>query len=269
MSNIHPTAVISKGAVIPNSCIIGPFCVVGSQVKLAENVTLMSSVYIDGDVDIGEGTVVFPFAVIGVKSQDLKYKNEPTKVIIGKNNQIREYVTIHRATEQGGGLTQIGDNCLLMVNSHFAHDVKIGNNVIVDNNVLLAGHIIIEDDVIIGGGSAIHQFCRIGEGSFIGGMSGITDDVLPFAIYTGARETAEISGINLVGLKRRGYGREEIHEINEAYNMLFSKESTFAENIEKLRSLKSESRGIKNLLRFLDNKKDRPICTIYKQSRKK
>lgn len=268
MSNIHPTAIISAGAVIPNSCSIGPFCIIGSQVKLAENVTLMANVYIDGDVEVGEGTVIFPFAVIGIKSQDLKYKGEPTKVIIGKNNQIREHVTIHLATEAGGGITNVGDNCLLMVASHVAHDVQVGNNVIIDNNVLLAGHVVLEDNVIVGGGSAVHQFCRIGEGSFIGGMSGVTEDIVPFALYTGVRNTGEINGLNLVGLRRRGFSREEIQEVTEAYNLIFSKEKTFSENIEKLKSLNSENKGIKTLISFLTSEKSRSVCTVYKNNKR-
>ncbi len=267
--SIHPTAIISKGAIIPNSCTIGPFCIVGSQVKLSEHVILMANVYIEGDVEIGEKTVVFPFAVIGVKSQDLKYKGEPTKIIIGKNNQIREHVTIHIGTEAGGGITKIGDNCLLMVASHVAHDVQIGNNVIIDNNVLLAGHIIVENDVIIGGGSAIHQFCRIGQGTFIGGMSGITEDIVPFSLYTGVRDSAEIKGVNLVGLKRRGFSRDEIREMNEIYDILFSKDNNFSDNINKIKSLNSESRMAKILIKFLDSKKSRGICTVYKQNRNK
>ncbi|MCL2566728.1 MAG: acyl-ACP--UDP-N-acetylglucosamine O-acyltransferase [Alphaproteobacteria bacterium] len=266
MSNIHPTAIIHSGAVIPNSCKIGAFCIVGSQVKLAENVELMANVYIEGDVEIGEGTVVFPFAVIGVKSQDLKYKGEPTKIIIGKNNQIREHVTIHLATAGGGGITKVGDNCLLMVASHVAHDVSIGNNVILDNNVLLAGHVILEDNVIIGGGSAVHQHCRIGEGAFIGGMSGVVEDIIPFALYTGVRNTGEINGINLVGLRRRGYSREEILEIVDSYDIIFSKETKFAENVEKLKSFNPNAKGIKILIDFLTSDKARSICTVYKKN---
>ncbi|MDR0484660.1 MAG: acyl-ACP--UDP-N-acetylglucosamine O-acyltransferase [Alphaproteobacteria bacterium] len=266
MSNIHNTAIIQAGAIIPDSCKIGPFCIVGSQVKLGENVELMANVYIDGDVEIGEGTVVFPFAVIGVRSQDLKYNGEPTKIIIGKNNQIREHVTIHLATVGGGGITKIGDNCLLMVASHVAHDVNIGNNVILDNNVLLAGHVIVEDSVIIGGGSAVHQFCRIGEGSFIGGMSGVVEDIIPFALYTGVRNTGEINGINLVGLRRRGYSREDIGKINEAYDIIFSKETKFAENVAKLKEFNAESKGIQTLVNFLTSDKSRSICTVYKRN---
>lgn len=267
-NNIHPTAIISKGAVIPDSCKIGAFCILGSGVKLAENVTLMANVYIEGDVEIGEGSVIFPFAVIGVKSQDLKYKGEPAKVVIGKNNQIREHVTIHLATQDGGGITKVSDNCLLMVASHVAHDVQVGNNVIIDNNVLLAGHVVIEDNVIVGGGSAVHQFCRIGEGSFIGGMSGVTEDIVPFALYTGVRNTGEINGLNLVGLRRRGYTREAIHEITEAYNLIFSKEKTFSENIEKLKLLSTENIGIKTLVKFLTSDKSRSVCTVYKNYKK-
>ncbi|MDR2008293.1 MAG: acyl-ACP--UDP-N-acetylglucosamine O-acyltransferase [Alphaproteobacteria bacterium] len=266
MSNIHPTAIIGTGAVIPESCKIGAFCIIGSQVILGENVELMANVYIDGDVAIGDNTVVFPFAVIGVKSQDLKYKGEPTKIIIGKNNQIREHVTIHLATEGGGGITKIGDNCLLMVASHVAHDVQMGNNVIIDNNVLLAGHVILEDNVIVGGGSAVQQFCRVGENAFIGGMSGVVKDIVPYALYTGVREDGEINGINLVGLRRKGYSAEEIGEIKEAYDIIFSRESKFSENVEKLKSRNWTAVGVQILISFLTADKSKGICNNYKKN---
>ncbi len=263
MLNIHPTCVVHRDAVIEDSCILGPFCIVGAKVKLRKNVHLMSSVYIDGDTEIDEGTIIFPYVVIGVAPQDLKYKGENTKIIIGKNNRIREHVTIHLAT--GEGITRIGDNCLLMVASHVAHDVLIGNNVIIDNNVLLAGHVIVDDGAILGGGSAVHQFCRVGEGAFIGGMSGIGSDIIPYALYTGVRSTAEINGVNLVGLRRKGFSRDEIHEISDAYDILFSKEYIFKDNVERLKSKNYKNTAVQKIIDFVSSETSRHIFTVYRK----
>jgi len=170
---IDKTAIIDKKAKISKNVKIGPFCYVGPNVELSKNVELISNVHIEGDTKIGEGTKIFPFACIGTVPQDLKYKGEKTKLIIGKNNKIREYVTINPGTESGGGLTKIGDGCLFMISSHIAHDCHVGNNVIIANNVPLGGHVTIEDSVVIGGNSAVQQFTRIGRLAMIGGMTGV------------------------------------------------------------------------------------------------
>jgi UDP-N-acetylglucosamine acyltransferase len=264
---IHATAVIHPNAIIQDGCIIGPFCVIGENVQLAKNVHLIANVYIDGDTHIDEGTIVYPYVVIGVAPQDLKYRGEPTKIRIGKNNKIRENSTVHLATlpEIGGtGVTQIGDNCLLMVNTHVAHDVIIGNNVIIANNVLLAGHVIIEDNVTIGGGSAIHQFCRIGEHSFIGGMSGVVADIVPYALYTGIREEGEINGINMIGLKRKGYTRDEMHAIADCYNLVFSKEDVVKNNIIKAKYKFKNNDKVMKVIEFITSEKSRHLCSNYK-----
>ena len=182
---IDKTAIIDKKAKVSKNVKIGPFCYVGPNVELSENVDLVSNVHIEGDTKIGEGTKIFPFASIGTAPQDLKYKGEKTKLIIGKNNKIREYVTINPGTESGGGLTKIGDGCLFMISSHIAHDCYVGNNVVIANNVPLGGHVTIEDSVVIGGNSAVQQFTRIGRLAMIGGMTGVLKDVIPFGLSFG------------------------------------------------------------------------------------
>ncbi|UQY80287.1 Acyl-[acyl-carrier-protein]--UDP-N- acetylglucosamine O-acyltransferase [Candidatus Hepatincola sp. Av] len=264
MVNIHKTAIVEKGAEIAEGCNVGPFCYVGSKVKLHKNVKLISSVHIVGNTEVGEGTEIFPFSVIGVKPQDLKYKGEETKIIIGKNTSIREHVTVHLAT--GSGVTSIGDNCLLMVACHVAHDVHIGNHVIIDNNVLLAGHVSVDDYAIIGGGSGIHQFCRIGSYAFIGGMSGVGSDIVPFALFAGVRDSERINGVNLIGLRRAGYSKEEIHEVNQAYDILFDKTDIFQNNIEKLQKKFTDSKLVNKIISFINAERSRNICTAYRKN---
>ena len=198
---IHKTSIINKNTKIGSNVEIGPFCTLGDNVQLGEGCKLHSHINIQGDVEIGRNTEIFPFVSIGSIPQDLKYRGEKTKVIIGSNCKIREYVTVNIGTEGGGKLTSLGDNCLLMVGTHIAHDCIVGNNVIFANHSTLAGHVVIHDNVVVGALSAIHQFSRIGEGAMIGGMSGVTADVVPFATVIGNR--AKLSGLNILGLKRR------------------------------------------------------------------
>ncbi|MFN6955197.1 MAG: acyl-ACP--UDP-N-acetylglucosamine O-acyltransferase, partial [Acetobacteraceae bacterium] len=200
---IAPTALVSPGAVIAAGCRIGPFCVVGPGAVLEEGVELASHVVLDGDVRLGAGVKVAPFATIGLPPQDLKYKGQPTRVEIGPRTQIREHVTIHRGSVGGEGVTRVGADCLLMVGSHVAHDCTLGDRVILANNVLLAGHVTIGDTVFVGGGAAIHQFVRIGRHSVIGGVTGVEGDVIPYGSAMGNR--ARLVGLNLIGLKRRGF----------------------------------------------------------------
>lgn len=259
MSKIHSTAIVSNKANIDSEVNIGPYCIVGDYVALKKDVTLVSHVHIGKNTEIDEGTKVYPFATIGVAPQDLKFANEETRVIIGKNNIIREYSTIHLATKESTTLsTTIGDNCLFMVASHIAHDCKIGNNVIMANQATLGGHANIEDNVVIGGLCAVHQFCRIGKLSFIGGGSIVTEDIVPYAMYSGNRKEAVINGVNLIGLKRRNYSVEDIKAIRKAYNIIFSKELSLQEKIQELKD-NFNNTHVNHLIDFLKKDTSRHI----------
>ena len=207
---ISKSSIISEGAKIADNVSIGNFCYIGPNVSINENCKIMSYVHISGDTVIGEGNIIYPFASIGTDPQDLKFKGEKNKLEIGNNNKIREYVTINPGTEHGGGITKIGNNCLLMISSHIAHDCVVGDNVIIANNVPVAGHCIIENDVIIGGNSAVQQFCNIGKGAMIGGMTGVNKNILPYTLVTGNRCVYE--NLNLIGLKRKNFNNNIITE---------------------------------------------------------
>ncbi|AGT08179.1 acyl-ACP--UDP-N-acetylglucosamine O-acyltransferase [Paracoccus aminophilus] len=217
-TRIHPSAIIEPGAEIGPGCEIGPFCIVGPEVRLGAGVTLQSHVVLTGATTIGDETAIFPFASIGQAPQDLKFKGEKTQLIIGKRNRIREYVTMNPGTEGGGGITQVGDDGLFMAGAHVAHDCRIGDRVILVNHVSVAGHCVLEDDVIVGGLSGVHQFVRIGHGAMIGALSMVTADVIPFGLVQGPR--AHLDGLNLVGLKRRGASRDEIHALRDLLGKL-------------------------------------------------
>ena len=207
---INKNSIISKGAKIANNVSIGDFCYIGPNVSIKENCKIMSHVNISGDTTIGTGNIIYPFASIGTDPQDLKFKGEKSKINIGNNNKIREYVTINPGTDHGGGITKIGNNCLFMISSHIAHDCVVGDNVIVANNVPIAGHCIVENDVIIGGNSAVQQFCNIGKGAMIGGMTGVNKNVLPYTLVAGNRCAYE--NLNLIGLKRKNFSNSTILE---------------------------------------------------------
>lgn len=247
MASIHPTAIVASGARIAESAEIGPYCVVGGQVEIGPDVRLISHVVIEGITSIGEGTVVYPFTSLGHRPQDLKYKGEPSRLVVGKHNQIRENVTMNPGTEGGGMVTTVGDNGLFMVGAHVAHDCQVGNGVIFANNATLGGHVQVGDFVVLGGLSAVHQFVRIGRHVMVGGMSGVENDIIPYATVTGNR--AHLSGLNLVGLKRRGYSREDIHALRNAYRLLFAPEGTMAERIEEV---SAQFRGVAPVLEILD-----------------
>lgn len=217
-SLIHPTAVIESGARIGAGVRIGPFCVVGPRVRLADGVVLKSHVAVAGDTAVGEGTTIFPFASIGEVPQDLKFKGEDVRLEIGARNRIREYVTMNPGTEGGGGVTRIGDDGLFMAGCHVGHDCQLGDRVILVNNASLAGHCHLDDDVIIGGLSGVHQWVRIGRGAMIGAVTMVTADVIPYGLVQGPR--GHLDGLNLVGLKRRGASRADIHELREMLDRL-------------------------------------------------
>ncbi|MGB9154229.1 MAG: acyl-ACP--UDP-N-acetylglucosamine O-acyltransferase [Alphaproteobacteria bacterium] len=255
---IHPTAIIEPGAQIGADVSIGPFCTVGANVKLGDRVQLISHVVVGGRTSIGADTVVYPFASLGLRPQDLKFKNEDSALEIGTANQIREYVTMHPGTEGGGMLTRVGNKGLYMVGSHVAHDCKIGDNVVLANNATLAGHVTVGDFVIIGGLSAVHQFVRIGSFAIIGGMSGVEKDVIPFGLVKGER--AHLSGLNMVGLERRGFAREDVRALRSAYRMLFAPEGTLAERIEETASHYKEQAQVAQIVEFIRAADGRPIC---------
>ena len=257
---IHKTSVIDNKSKITSSAKIGPYTVIGPNVEIGNDVEIHSHVNISGNTKIGDGTKIFPFASIGTDPQDLKYKGENTKLEIGKNNKIREYVTINPGTSGGGGLTKIGDNCLFMISSHIAHDCNIGNNVIIANNVPLGGHVTIEDNVVIGGNSAVQQFTRIGKLAMIGGMTGVLNDVIPFGLSIGNRNY--LQGLNLIGLRRSNYGNKDILGLIEAYKEIFLTEN-LNENLSKLNGVFKENPLVKEVINFITKDKKRSICTPF------
>jgi len=254
---IHKTSVIDINAKISESVKIGPYAIIGPNVEIGDKVEIQSHVNIEGNTKIGAGTKIFPFASIGTQPQDLKYKGEKNSLVIGKNNTIREYVTINPGTEGGGTITKIGDNCLFMISSHIAHDCQIGNSVVIANNVPLGGHVTIEDSVIIGGNSAVQQFTRIGRLAMVGGMTGVLKDVIPFGLSFGNRNY--LRGINLIGLKRNKYEKKTIMELNIAYKKIFSSKNLH-ENLSKINGEFKDNKLVQEVTEFISKDKERPIC---------
>ena len=248
---IHETAIVSPQAAIGEDCYIGPFCTVGEKVHLGDGVRLESHVVVDGDTSIGNATHVFPFASIGLAPQDLKYGGEPTRTEIGERNQIREFVTIHRGTAGGGGVTRIGDGNLLMAQAHVAHDCQLGSEIIMANAATLAGHVEIADRANVGAYSGVHQFCRVGLEAFIGGYSVVVKDAPPFAIIQGNH--ARCFGLNKVGMKRRGYPKETIDALNHAYHLLLSSKLNTTQAIERIRGEINDSKEVDLLVEFIES----------------
>ncbi len=247
---ISKSSVISDYAKISKNVTIGDFCYIGPNVSINENCKIMSHVHISGDTSIGSGNIIYPFASIGTDPQDLKFKGEKNKLEIGNNNKIREYATINPGTEHGGGITKIGNNCLLMISSHVAHDCQIGDNVIIANNVPIAGHCIIENDVIIGGNSAVQQFCNIGKGAMIGGMTGVNKNILPYTLVTGNR--CEYENLNLIGLKRKGFD-----------NIIITEYKKFIESSDIIsRKINNNNQNvlINEAVNFLNKNNNKTIC---------
>lgn len=257
-TTIHPSALVETGAELGEGVSIGPFCHVGSEVKLGDHTKLESHVVVAGRTTIGGGGHLFPFASIGHRPQDLKYHGEPSTLEIGSHAMIREYVTVQPGTEHGGMITKVGDHCLLMASSHMAHDCHVGNHVILGNNVMIAGHCTVEDHVIVSGGSGAHQFVRIGEHAFIGGMTGVENDVIPYGMVIGNR--GWLTGLNIVGLRRRGFDREEVHTIRKAYRLLFSDEGTLAERVDDVAKMFPESPSVQRVIDFIRSRSDRSLC---------
>ena len=257
---IHKTAIIDSKAKISATVNIGPYVVIGPDVEIDENVVIQSHVNIVGYTKIGKKNKIYPFASIGSDPQDLKYKGEKSELVIGDNNTIREYVTANPGTSGGGGVTKIGDNNLLMIGAHIAHDCIIGNNVVVANNAAMAGHAEIGDDVIIGGNCGVQQFARIGNMAMIGGMTGVSRDVIPYGLSFGNRNY--LGGINLIGLRRRNVPNKEILTLTEAYKEIFKTEHLH-DNLSKLNGEFKDNSYVKKIVDFINKDKKRPICTPF------
>lgn len=255
---IHPSAVVDPAAKLGVDVEIGPFAVVGPDVTLGDRVVIKNHAVVTGETEVGEETVVFPFAVIGEVPQDLKYKGEKTRLVVGKRNRIREGATMNLGTEGGGGETRVGDDCLFMTGSHVGHDAVIGNRVILANQAAVAGHCVLGDDVIVGGLSGIHQWVRVGRGAIIGAVTMVTNDVMPHGLVQGPR--GELDGLNLVGLKRRGVSRAEITALRAGYQMLAQGEGTFLDRARRLHD-ETDSEHVREMTEFIFGATDRSFLT--------
>ena len=256
---IDKTAIIDSKAKLHKNVQVGPYCVIGPNVEIGENTIIQSHVNISGNTKIGKENKIYPFVSIN-DPQDLKYNGEPTNLVIGDNNKIREYVTINPGTVGGGGTTIIGNNCLFMVSSHVAHDCQLGNNIIIANNVAIAGHATIDDHVIIGGNSAVQQFTRIGKMAMIGGMTGVLHDVIPYGLSTGNRNS--LQGLNLIGLRRSKFDNKDILGLSDAYKEIFATKN-LTENLSKLNGSFKDNPLVKDVIEFITKDKKRSICTPF------
>ena len=257
---IHKTAIVETKTKISDNVKIGPYSVIGPNVEIGEGTEIQSHVSILGNTKIGKRNKIYPFASLGNDPQDLKFQGEETKLEIGDNNKIREYVTINPGTNGGGGLTKIGNNCLFMVSAHIAHDCFVGNNVILANNVPLGGHAHIGDNAIIGGNSAVQQFTRVGKSAMIGGMCGVVRDIIPYGIAHGNRSI--LQGLNLIGLRRKNIPNKEIMILSKAYKEIFKNEN-LTENLSNLSKDFKNNQLVVEVIEFIEKDKKRPICTPF------
>jgi len=257
---IHKTAIINSNAKISSKVEIGPYTVIGPNVEIDEDVIIQSHVSITGHTIIGKNNKIYSFASIGSDPQDMKYKGEKTELIIGENNTIREYSTINTGTIQGGGITKVGDNNLIMISAHIAHDCIIGNNIVIANSAAIAGHAEIGDYVVIGGNCGVQQFTRIGKMAMIGGMTGVSRDVIPYGLSTGNRNF--LNGINVVGLRRGKIPNKDIISLTDAYKDIF-KTANLTENLSRLNGQFKENSLVNEVLEFINKDKKRPICTPF------
>jgi UDP-N-acetylglucosamine acyltransferase len=248
--NIHPTAVVSPRAELGEGCYVGPFCTIGDDARLGARVRLESHVAVDGRTEIGDDTHIFPFVSVGLAPQDLKYRGEPAETRIGRRNRIREFVTIHRGTEGGGMLTELGDDCLIMAQAHIAHDCRIGSGVIMANAATLAGHVLVADGANVGAYSGVHQFCRVGREAYVGGYSVVVKDALPFALSVGNH--AKCYGLNTVGMKRRGYAQSTIDALHHAFRLLLASKLNTTQALERIREEIKDSSEVEELVRFIE-----------------
>lgn len=262
--NVHATAVVEAGARLGEDVRIGPFCMVGKEVTLGDGVELLSHVVVAGRTSIGPRTKLFPFASIGHQPQDLKYKGEPSTLAVGSDCLIREGVTMNPGTEGGGMKTVVGNNCAFLANSHVGHDCVVGNSVIFSNGVMIAGHVTVGDFAILGGSAAVIQFARIGAHAFLGGMSGLENDLIPYGMAVGNR--AHLSGLNIIGLQRRGFAREDIHSLRRAYRALFADEGTLQERMEDVEKEFAGNPIVKEILAFIRVGGKRALCVPHAES---
>jgi len=258
MPQIHPTAVVAPGAMLARDVVIGPYCTIGEHVRLDAGVRLRSHVIVDGRTTVGAGTWIFPFASIGLEPQDLKYRGEESELVIGRNNRIREYVTMNPGTAGGGMVTRVGDDCLFMVGVHVAHDCQIADHVIMANNATLGGHVVIDDYAVLGGLCAVHQYVRIGRHAMIGGMSGVERDVIPYGQVMGDR--ARLCGLNIIGMQRRGFSREDIQALRNAYQFLFSPDGTLSDRVNETAGRFGGIAPVDDILDFIRADSSRAIC---------
>ncbi len=257
---IHNTAIIDPKAKLHKNVKVGPYSIIGANVEIEENTEVQSHVNILGNTKIGKNNKIYPFASIGNDPQDLKFQGEETKLEIGNDNKIREYVTINPGTNGGGGITKVGNNCLFMVSAHIAHDCYVGDNVILANSVPLGGHAYIEDNVIIGGNSAVQQFTRVGRSAMIGGMCGVVRDIIPYAMVHGNR--SKLQGLNLIGLRRKNIPNIDIMILNDAYKEIFKNEN-LTDNLNNLDKDLRKHKLVSEVLNFIEKDKKRPICTPF------
>jgi UDP-N-acetylglucosamine acyltransferase len=257
MAAIDATARVADRARIGDGVEIGPYCLVGPDVELKDGVRLIGQVHVAGSTTIGEGTVVYPFASLGTPPQSVHYRGEPTKLVIGPHCQIREGVTMNIGTVAGGGITRVGARGFFMVSSHVGHDCDVGDDVTFANNAVLGGHVSVGDNVFIGGNSAVHQFVRIGEGVMVGGLSGAAANIVPFGFAKG--QIATLDGLNVVGLRRRGTSRAELHRVRQAYRALFSREGVFAERVERTAIEFADDALVQKVIAFIRGGGKRPL----------
>ncbi len=257
--SIHPTAIVEAGAKLGDGVKIGPYCMVGPEVSLGDNVELVSHAVVAGRTTVGPRTRIFPFASVGHQPQDLKYKGEPSTLTLGGDCIVREGVTLNPGTEGGGMATNIGDRCAFLANSHVGHDCQVGNDVVFSNNVMLAGHCIVGDFAILGGGAAVIQFARVGAHSFLGGMSGLEHDLIPYGMALGNR--AYLSGLNIIGLQRRGFSRSDIHSLRRAYRLMFADEGTLLERVEDVVEEFNDNPIVAEIVAFIRAGGKRALCT--------
>jgi UDP-N-acetylglucosamine acyltransferase len=258
---VHPTAVVAAGARLGEDTRIGPYCTVGADVVLGDRVELVSHVVIDGHTSIGAGTKVWPFATLGLPPQHLRYAGEPTRLEIGPRNIIREQVTMNTGTAQGGGITRVGEGNFFMANTHVAHDCQVGSHIVMANNAVLGGHVTVGDYAVFGGNCAVHQFVRIGRYAMITGVCGVAEDLIPYGYaYPLYNVRASLAGLNLVGLKRRGFSREQIHTLRTAYRLLFAEEGTLKERLDDVAEMYSDQEAVMEIVSFIRADANRNIC---------
>ncbi|MCX8997632.1 acyl-ACP--UDP-N-acetylglucosamine O-acyltransferase [Rhizobiaceae bacterium BDR2-2] len=261
-ARIHPFAVVEDGAVLGENVVIGPFCHVGPKVVLKDGVQLLNNASVSGRTVVGEGTVIFPMAVIGGPPQAIRHDGSETTLEVGARCTIREGVTMNTGSSDGGGKTIVGSDNLFLANSHVAHDCILGNGIILSNNVMLAGHVHVDDHAILGGGSAVHQFSRIGRHAFVGGMSGAPNDVIPYGMVHG--NPGYLDGLNIVGMTRSGISRETIHRVRRAYKQIFEAEGAVRANAAAIREDYADCPEVIEIIDFIATESERAICAPYR-----